>query len=132
MKKYGFDLNGLVNNESTADYNIKVIFKIWNNSRYYVTRDGKTIGWISIDLSETNGTTSTHKFYLDQMVKAIKSNQEEVTRMRVKIGEQHTKCTRCGKEMVIDLIDDTDDILRIETLETDTPICNHCIDEILA
>jgi hypothetical protein len=74
-KQYSFDSNGLVNREYTDSYDIKITFKAWNGTRYYVTRDGKQIGWVSMDLNATNGTTSTHKHYLDMMVKAIKNNQ---------------------------------------------------------
>jgi hypothetical protein len=73
-KNYGFNSDGLVNREYNDSYDIKVSFKLWNNTRYYVTRDNKQIGWVSTDLNTTNGTTSTHTHYLNEMVNAIKNN----------------------------------------------------------
>jgi len=75
-KTYGFDTNGLVNSESVeGSYKINVTFKAWNGTRYYVTRDGKQIGWVSIDLTTAKGTTSTHEYYLNQMINAINTNK---------------------------------------------------------
>lgn len=51
---------------------IRINMKNWKDLRYYITRNGQQIGWISKDLTEGKGQrSSTNQFYIDQMIEAL-------------------------------------------------------------
>jgi hypothetical protein len=70
----GLIVEEILSNGST----LKVDMKYWekgNIKRYYVTRAGEQIGWISADYSSGQGQrSSTNQTYINRMVEALKEN----------------------------------------------------------
>lgn len=76
--------NGMIVAENLSEAKkIKIDMKKWTAAdgsqvRYYVKRDGQSIGWISGDKQEGKGQFSaTNQTYIDRMIRVL--NGEEVT-----------------------------------------------------
>lgn len=72
-KRFELNEKGMVTKEIGDGYQVPVSMSAWKDIRYYVKRDGKQIGWIATDLSRAEGTSSTHTFWLNQMLEAMRS-----------------------------------------------------------
>ena len=69
--------DGLVVSETLpSGKELKITMKYWESpdkkiKRFYVTRDGEQIGWISEDKKEGKGKTSTNQTYINRIIKAM-------------------------------------------------------------
>ena len=84
MMKYEV-VNGLIVAENLSETKkIKVEMKKWTAAddslfRYYVKRDGQSIGWISGDKQEGKGQfSSTNQTYIDRMIRALAGEKIEI------------------------------------------------------
>ncbi len=74
---YGYVIK-VENDLVVAEDQFPVQMKKWNSpngkiTRYYVTRAGKQVGWISEDKKSGQGKTSTEQTYINRYVEALNS-----------------------------------------------------------